>query len=232
MKRGKNTQGNVLFLILIAVALFAGLSYVISQSTRTSSGSTEREWIKMVQAQLDNISLSLGSTILRHQFKTKCKLSDILDNFCPPTTAPATCAAMAKPECNILNINDSERPALNWVPGTGASLIQLSGGEQNNVVRLYLWGGPDISSEVVITLAAFEVEDSPTYEHFARWRTLCIDTNDKWGLPAPDVVAALAVNDKKDFYYNNGMKGPVCELDLGATPDKIKLSTPLAQFGY
>jgi hypothetical protein len=233
MTRGKSTGGNVLFLILIAVALFAALSYVITQSTRSGGGSMDREWIKMTQAQIDNISLTLSSTIIRHQFKTKCKLIDILDNYCPPTTAPATCAAVARPECNIFNINSSDRPPLNWVPGTGPSHIQLTGGGgQNNIVRVYMWGGSAISTDAVIVLAAFEVEDSATYENFAKWRTLCIETNQKAGLPAPDVVAAMAANVKSDLYYDNGMNGAICELDLSATPDLIKLSTPLAQFGY
>jgi hypothetical protein len=226
MNKRESTKGNVLFLILIAVALFAGLSYVISQSTRSGSGQNEREWIKMVQAQLDNITLSLGSTVMRHQFKTDCKLQDILDNFCPQTMA---CGGIADPICNIVSSNDPNRPALNWASG---NLVQLAGGEYNDRVNVTLWGGPAISASIMILLVAYEVEDSTAYRNFAYWRGMCTEINEKAGLPEPDDVAALAANDKNDLYIANAMNGPVCELDLAATPDKIKLSYPLSQDGY
>lgn len=222
----KGTEGNVLFLVLIAVALFAGLSYVISNSTRSGSGQNEREWIKMVQAQLDNITLSLGSTVLRHQFKTDCKLDDILDNFCPQTMP---CGGVAIPVCNIVRADDPDRPAISWESG---NLVRLAGGEYNDLVNVTLWGGPAISTDIMILLAAYEVEDSTAYRNFAFWRGMCIDINKKAGLPEPDDVAALAANDKNDLYIANAMNGPVCELDTAATPNKIRLSYPLAQDGY
>lgn len=226
MTKRQGTEGNALFLILIAVALFAGLSYVISHSTRSSSGQNEREWIKMVQAQLDNLTLTLGSTVLRHQFKTDCKLDDILDNFCPQTMA---CGGVALPVCNIVRADDPDRPAMNWVSG---SLVKLAGAENSDVVNVSLWGGPAISTDIMILLAAFEVEDSPAYRNFAFWRGMCAAINEKARLPEPDDVAALAANDKNDLYIENAMNGPVCELDTSASPNRIRLSYPLAQDGY
>lgn len=232
MKKKTGSEGNVLFLILIAVALFAGLTYVISQSTRSGSGNTDQEWIKMVQAQIDNVTLAVSSTMLRKQFKSECDLTDMMDNFCPPTTAPATCAAMPKPECNIVSETDAERPALNWVRGTGDPLIKLSGANQTNNVHFSLWGGTALSTDINLVLAAFEVEDSPTYMNFSKWAGLCAAINAKTGLADPDVIAAMAAGTKNAFYVTNGMNGAVCELDTAATPDKIRISYPIAQQGY
>lgn len=230
--KSRGTSGNVLFLILIAVALFAGLSYVISQSTRSGSGSTEKEWIKMAKAQVDNVALTMSTSTLRHEFKTNCRLSDIQDNFCPPTTAPATCAAVPRPDCNILNITSPDRPVFNWAGGMGPAYIMLSGGQQNNRVLFSLWGGSALSATINLVFASFEIEDSPTYMNFGSWRTLCEENNSIAGLPAPDVIGAMASGPKNALYLSNGMNGPLCELDTGATPDKITLRYPIRQDSY
>lgn len=53
--------GNVLFLILIAVALFAALSYVVIQGTRSGGGSTQAENVKLETAKLMNFFTAIGS---------------------------------------------------------------------------------------------------------------------------------------------------------------------------
>ncbi|MFA5593494.1 MAG: hypothetical protein WC989_09310 [Micavibrio sp.] len=58
-------KGNVLFLILIAVALFAALSYVVTQSTRSGSGSTEREKNILSGAQMTQYPTALRTSIIR-----------------------------------------------------------------------------------------------------------------------------------------------------------------------
>lgn len=58
-------NGNVLFLILIAVALFAALSYVVTQSTRSGSGSSEKEKTILNAAQATQYTTSLRTALAR-----------------------------------------------------------------------------------------------------------------------------------------------------------------------
>ena len=61
----KNTQsGNVLFLILIAVALFAALSYAVTQSTR-SGGSNKNETSRINVAVVTQYPVSVQTAVMR-----------------------------------------------------------------------------------------------------------------------------------------------------------------------
>ena len=62
-RRGE--RGNVLFLILIAVALFAALSYAVTQSTRSGGGSTEREQSILSGASMTQHPTALRTAIIR-----------------------------------------------------------------------------------------------------------------------------------------------------------------------
>lgn len=63
--RRQSQGGNVLFLILIAVALFAALSYVVTQSTRSGSGSADREKNVLSSAQMTQYPTALRTSIIR-----------------------------------------------------------------------------------------------------------------------------------------------------------------------
>ena len=64
MKKTTNQKGNVLFLILIAVALFAALSYAVTQSSR-SGGDASRETNILNAAQLTQYPTSIRTAVLR-----------------------------------------------------------------------------------------------------------------------------------------------------------------------
>lgn len=71
MQKQKNNQnrvsesGNVLFLILIAVALFAALSYAVTQSTRTGGGSGDNETALISSAQLTQYPATVRTSVVR-----------------------------------------------------------------------------------------------------------------------------------------------------------------------
>lgn len=61
-----NTEkGNVLFLILIAVALFAALSYAVTQSSRSGGGSTDRETSILSAASMTQYPAGLRTSVVR-----------------------------------------------------------------------------------------------------------------------------------------------------------------------
>lgn len=61
----QNEQGNVLFLILIAVALFAALSYAVTQSTRSGGGSAEKETAILNSASMTQYPTSIRTSLVR-----------------------------------------------------------------------------------------------------------------------------------------------------------------------
>ncbi len=58
-------RGNVLFLILIAVALFAALSYAVTQSSRSGGGDASRETNLVNSAHITQYPASLKTSIVR-----------------------------------------------------------------------------------------------------------------------------------------------------------------------
>lgn len=61
----RSERGNVLFLILIAVALFAALSYAVTQSTRSGGGDASRETNLVNAASITQYPASIKTAITR-----------------------------------------------------------------------------------------------------------------------------------------------------------------------
>jgi hypothetical protein len=64
-KTRRSERGNALFLILIAVALFAALSYAVTQSGRSGSGGTTRETGTINGAQITDFPASVRTAVTR-----------------------------------------------------------------------------------------------------------------------------------------------------------------------
>lgn len=61
----KSQSGNVLFLILIAVALFAALSYAVTSSTRSGGGSAEKETLQLTASEIFSFYTGVRTSITR-----------------------------------------------------------------------------------------------------------------------------------------------------------------------
>ena len=81
-KHREKEHGNVLFLILIAVALFAALSYAVTQSTR-GGGNADDETSLISSASLTQYPASLKTSILRMSITNGVADQDI--EFNPPS---------------------------------------------------------------------------------------------------------------------------------------------------
>ena len=71
-----NDKGNVLFLILIAVGLFAALSYAVTQSSRGSTG-IDREEAALTAAQIFQYASLVENAINRLRVGNGCRDTDI-----------------------------------------------------------------------------------------------------------------------------------------------------------
>ena len=65
----RSQSGNVLFIILIAVALFAALSYAISKSRIGGKTSTDAEKAQLSQGVIDNYEAAVNAAVLRLKFR-------------------------------------------------------------------------------------------------------------------------------------------------------------------
>ncbi len=68
----KHQSGNVLFLILIAVALFAALAYAVTSSTRNSGGSVSKDKAKANAAAIVQYATSLKNAVTRMKISNGC----------------------------------------------------------------------------------------------------------------------------------------------------------------
>jgi len=64
-RAGRSQRGNILFLILLAVVLFAALSYAVTQGMRGGGKDGGEEKAKLFATQLIQIGAALESTVLR-----------------------------------------------------------------------------------------------------------------------------------------------------------------------
>ena len=112
-------SGNVLFLILIAVALFAALSYVVVQSSRSGSGAIASEKDRLAASEIFNYVTAVQSGLLRLQL-SGCKENQI--SFSNPVDdAAAIAESWAK---NYMNPNAPADHSCDIFHPNGANVIR------------------------------------------------------------------------------------------------------------
>ncbi|MGQ0526539.1 MAG: hypothetical protein ACT4OY_00680 [Alphaproteobacteria bacterium] len=89
-------KGNVLFLILIAVALFAALSYAVTQSSRSGGGDAGSEASLVSSAQITQYPASVRTSIIRQLVGKNVSVSSLAFN---QPSAFAACTGTVAPNC-------------------------------------------------------------------------------------------------------------------------------------
>jgi hypothetical protein len=92
----RSESGNVLFLILIAVALFAALSYAVTQSSRSGSGDASSETNLISSAALTQYPASIRTAIIRMIVSSGADVTAL--QFDPPADFAATGGCTAVPD--------------------------------------------------------------------------------------------------------------------------------------
>lgn len=75
--RSPKHSGNILFIILIVVALFAALSYAITTGTRTSTKNVNTEQLDLLAAQIVEYGNNIENAIMRLMVSHGCSDTEI-----------------------------------------------------------------------------------------------------------------------------------------------------------
>ncbi len=154
-------QGNVLFLILIAVVLFAALSYAVSMSTRNNQKDAGAEKIQVTAAALIQYATSVENAITRLRAANMCPDTDI--SFATPIYETLG-GGEANPEskfspdppqrrCHVFDANGGQAIAISFKEA--AIQGQVAGPLKSGHATLIIGSVPDIGSAAPELILAF-----------------------------------------------------------------------------
>ncbi len=166
----KNAQpqaGNVLFLILIAVALFAALSYAVTQSSRSGGDGVTKDKIKLEASSLIQYATMLENAISRLQVINRC--TDLqIDFFMTGVTNAGFQHATEKTQCKVFHADGGAVPFQTVPEGVAATsavdVWRFTGQQYHRHVGS---GEPELTAMAVVT------------------REACLAINDKLGIVNP-----------------------------------------------
>ncbi|MAS87282.1 MAG: hypothetical protein CMH30_04815 [Micavibrio sp.] len=99
-----NEKGNVLFIILVAVALFAALTYAVTQSTAVSNPDTiNREMTTLNDADDEDYQSTIKQAVQRLKFTNDCTDAEI--SYEEPDGTNANPSAPIDESCHVFRPN-------------------------------------------------------------------------------------------------------------------------------
>lgn len=125
----KSNSGNVLFLILIAVALFAALSYAVTSSSRGGGIDAKKDSSELIASEIMNYVSSLEQAVTRLRVSNGCSLSQISFENSVDINYTNTFSRTDK-SCNVFHQNGGgmywKKANQNWFVGTSVASTYAS----------------------------------------------------------------------------------------------------------
>jgi hypothetical protein len=127
----QNKKGNILFLILIAVALFAALSYAVTNTSRSGADSVSTDKAKILAAEIIQYSTQLEQAVTRMRLINNIPEYgiDLSASGYSDSSANGTCT---KNECKLFNIAGG---------GIPPKLLPFNAWHKSNTTMTGTWRG-------------------------------------------------------------------------------------------
>ena len=126
----RHERGNILFLILLAVVLFAALTYAVNSGMRGGGKNANTEKAQLNQAVLDNFQAEMDSALMRLKSTNGC--ADAQISYETPSGANANSNAPTDKHCHVFSPLGAGVPWRDLGLGTGCTLTSLSVGQNCN----------------------------------------------------------------------------------------------------
>jgi len=98
-------RGNILFLILLAVVLFAALAYAVTSSMRGGGQDASKESMQAAAAEILNYATMIEQTVVRLKLVNNCKLPEISFENSRVSGYTNNTAPRADKSCNVFDVN-------------------------------------------------------------------------------------------------------------------------------
>lgn len=171
----RQQQGNVLFIILIAVVLFAALSYAVTRSSR-GSGNSDIEQRKLDATSILNYTTSIANAVTRLRLINQC--SELEISFENPLVADYVNAnSPTDRSCHVFDQN-----------GGGISPVIHAHGTQNSFIYTGNMAVDGVgSSEPELAIVWFSAAAEPPLEY-----EICSNINEGTGFSSSGVPGVLS----------------------------------------
>ena len=188
-------QGNVLFLILIAVALFAALSYAVTLTTRSGGGNVGKEKAQLLVDQISQYGAVLSNAVTRVILGSNCSIMTV--DFASPAwntdhyDISALSSGESSPPDNRCDIFAAPGGGVVW-QAPPHEAIPTAGGEYAITGRMGIEGVGTVEAELVMGLNVTSA--------------VCTRVNEQLGIVAPGGDPPNYVEDSNGIFetpYDN-----------------------------